>query len=626
MEVPIRVVSRVMLRLCVLNVVDFMSLEECVPSQIRPCTPQEQSQGSCVEAAPASSQIILGYDHFSDFDAVFSPDVSQKELYLACLADLVANFFQGYNVTVVGYGQRSSGKTYTLTGPDFLWAMNEEEFGLLPQAVRHIFNLMRECPGREYRVHVSYMVVQREAVYDLLSATNSYLQLNVLEDNTGNVVIPGLNVIDCSNITEVFNCLEAGLVHRHTAALHTQDPATSHAIFSLILEHQWSDADGKMKYLYSRMNFVDLGGSERLMQFGYGDFGLPNEDSFFLNSDLKALSNVIHCLADHSYTGPIPYKESRLTHILKDAFGGNSLSLMVCCLSPSPEDFDATFNTLKYGGLARYILNCPAVNLAIQNSAPASSATLTPSSPHTMLRQSSSRQSTVAGVQSSVQQSLATVLQSTATTDTAPPPTEDLPPPEPEDIFKFQFAASQWQQLVSSAEDLLGEILQSPQVSPTDKTRIESWMCMKAEAEECIGADLGALRFNAAANRVLEVIEELSEPEVSGSISPLSTTTAASAKDTTASSSASSFGEEFYDQLAVLTQKFATITEQLVAAVQDSCDSPTQVRASAERRRSHQGRKEKTETLVKEKEDEKKEEEEEKERKRMHSRSLSRSR
>lgn len=59
---------------------------------------------------------------------------------------------------------------------------------------------------------------------------------------------------------------------------------------------------------------------------------------------------------------------------------------MLCCLSPSPEDFDATFNTLKYGGLARYILNCPAVNMAIQNSAPASSATLTPSSPHTMLR------------------------------------------------------------------------------------------------------------------------------------------------------------------------------------------------------------------------------------------------
>lgn len=57
----------------------------------------------------------------------------------------------------------------------------------------------------------------------------------------GNVVIPGLNVIDCSNITEVINCLEAGLVHRHTAAIHSHDPSASHAIFSLILEHQWTD-------------------------------------------------------------------------------------------------------------------------------------------------------------------------------------------------------------------------------------------------------------------------------------------------------------------------------------------------------------------------------------------------
>ncbi|XP_050696395.1 kinesin-like protein KIF27 isoform X2 [Eriocheir sinensis] len=593
MEVPIRVVSRV-----------------------RPCNAQEQSQGTCVEAAPASSQVILGYDHFCDFDAVFGPDVTQKELYSACLADLVLSFFQGYNVTVLGYGQRGSGKTYTLTGPDFLWAMNEEEFGLLPQAVRHIFNLMRECPGREYRIHVSYLVVQRDAVYDLLSATNSYLQLNVLEDNMGNVVIPGLNVIDCSNITEVINCLEAGLVHRHTAALHSHDPAASHAIFSLILEHQWSDADGKMKYLYSRMNFVDLGGSERLMQFGYGDFGLPSEDSFFLNSDLKALSNVIHYLADHSYTGPVPYKESRLTHILKDAFGGNSLCLMVCCLSPSPEDFDATFHTLKYGGMARYILNCPAVNMAIQNSAPASSSatTLTPSSLHTTLRQqSTSRQSTLTGLQSSVHHSTGTVHQSTATSATSGPTTEDPPPPppsEPEDMFKFQFAASQWQQLVSSAEDLLSGILQGAQVTAGEKTRIEAWMCMKAEAEECIGVDLGTLRFNSSTNRVLEVIEELSEPEITGTVSPpISSTEGGTEDDRSASSSTiSSLGEEFYDQLALLSNKFTSITEQLVEGVQDSCDTQANVRRSAERRRRHQGDREKENEEERETDEEEREE------------------
>lgn len=63
--------------------------------QVRPHSTQEKNQGCCVEVAPASSQVILGYDNFFDFDAVFGPSVTQKELYSACLADLVTNFFQG---------------------------------------------------------------------------------------------------------------------------------------------------------------------------------------------------------------------------------------------------------------------------------------------------------------------------------------------------------------------------------------------------------------------------------------------------------------------------------------------------------------------------------------------------
>ncbi|KAK4327216.1 hypothetical protein Pmani_002302 [Petrolisthes manimaculis] len=594
MEVPIRVVARV-----------------------RPGSAQEQGRGTCVAAAPASSQIILGYDHFSDFDAVFGPEVGQKEVYQACVADLVTNFFQGYNVTVVGYGQRGAGKTYTVTGPAYLLAMNEEEFGLLPQAVRHVFNLMRECGGREYRIHVSYLVVQREAVFDLLSTSNSYLQLNVLEDNMGNVVIPGLNLVDCSNITEVFNCLEAGLVHRHTASLHTHDPSTSHhAIFSLTLEHQWTDQEGKLRYLYSRLNFVDLGGSEGLMQ---GNLGLPGHDSFFLNSDLAALSNVIHCLANQSYTGPVPYRESTLTHVLKDAFGGNSLTLMMCCLSPSPEDFDATFSTLKYGGLARYILNCPAVNLAIQDSSRASLATThTATTPSAALRQqsSSSRQSqnsirqsqnsirqsqssirqsqnSIRQSQNSVRQSQGSVQQSTVTNDTSALTVDEARGSvENEDVFRLQFAASQWHLLVASAEDLLSEILHT---QPPEKSRIEAWLCMKQEAEECIGLDPGSLRLDQN-NRVLDVIEELSEPEANWLSLPTSTATSTRAEGShrssspcsSSSSSMVSLGDEFYDQLAVLETDFRTLVEQRVEHIQDSHDTYARLQESAERRRTSQ--------------------------------------
>ncbi|KAK7065170.1 microtubule motor activity protein [Halocaridina rubra] len=302
---------------------------------------------------------------------------------------------------------------------------------------------------------------------------------------------------------------------------------------------------------------------------------MPSDDSIFLNSDLKALGNVIHCLADQSYVGPIPYRESRLTHILKDAFGGNSLCLMVCCVSPSSQNFDATFSTLKYGALARYILNCPAVNMAIQNSARASTATTTPISAPTTLPQSGSRQSMLTGIQSSMQQSL-------GTNETSVTALEDAGSVDNEDIFKIQFAASQWQLLVASAEDLLSEIVRSATISPTEKTQIETWLCMKAEADECIGNDLASLRLNGATNRVLEVIEELSEPEVNN-VTASTTEDPQSDSDT---SSMSSFGEEFYDQLAVFEGQFRTFTDDVVERVQNDNDTLIKVKQSAERRRN----------------------------------------
>ncbi|XP_076065680.1 kinesin-like protein costa isoform X2 [Oratosquilla oratoria] len=480
-----------------------------------------------------------------------------------------------------------------MTGPDFLWAMNEEEFGLLPRAVRHVFYLMKEVPEREYKVHVSYLEVQRDAVFDLLSTSNSQMQLNVLEDNMGNVVIPGLNVVDCSNITEVFNCLEAGLVLRHTAALQNRNPATSHAIFSIILEHQWTDTDGKLKYLYSRMSFVDLGSQERQITFGIPPSYCRDEANFLLNSDLTSLGNLIHCLADQNYHGQIPYRESRLTHILKDAFGGNSLTLIVCCVSPAASEFDATFNTLKYGTLARYIVNCPAPNIAIQNSARVSGST--PQSASTTYRQqSSSRVSTNTFNQSVLQHSIVTIPQSAPTVQQPQTTNENAVNTAEEgsvsldndDFFKLQFAASQWQILASSAEDLLSEMLACEQIPVTEKSRIQSWLCMKAEADDCIGSDLGFKDPNKP-NRILEVIEELSEPEAnvtrtSGSCSSSSTLTESSDED----ESDMSFGEEFYDHLAELQEKFKTLTDELVQETEEQLDRCDDVKASRERCKS----------------------------------------
>lgn len=79
---------------------------------------------------------------------------------------------------------------------------------------------------------------------------------------------------------------------------------------------------------------------------------------------------------------------------------------------------------------------------------------------------------------------------------------------------RLQFAASQWHLLVASAEDLLSEILHSTHAQPPDRSRIEAWLCMKQEAEECIGLDPGSLRLDQN-NRVLEVIGEKAKQTLS---------------------------------------------------------------------------------------------------------------
>ncbi|CAL4230383.1 unnamed protein product, partial [Meganyctiphanes norvegica] len=449
----------------------------------------------------------------------------------------------------------------------------------------HIWSGARDVSTLRYQKHLTWFAVQSSCQTESpLSKTGFHVLLILPIKEIGSVVGQKLPHQNCTANHEVINCLEAGLVHRHSAAMQSHDPAPSHAIFSLILEHQWNDLDGKLKYLYSRMNFVDLGGSERMMPLGFGNYGMPNEEAFFMNSDLKTLGNVIHCLADQNYFGQIPYKESRLTHILKDAFGGNSLTLIVCCVLPSPEDFDATFNTLKYGGLARYILNCPAVNMAIQNSARGSLATSTPSVAN---QRTISRQSTATGPQSSVQQSVGTLHHSTNTNETSVGATEDPTATslDNEDAFKLQFAALQWQLLVSSAEDLLSEMLNDSSVAPAEKTRIQSWLCMKQEAEECIGTDLANLKLHNVNNRVLEVIEELSERSSSvGAARDADTNTSFDSEESD-ESSVSSLGEEFYDQLCVLQGCFVTLTDNLVNTAQD-IDTHEKVKLYSERRKS----------------------------------------
>uniref|UniRef100_A0A6A7FUT9 Kinesin-like protein 2 n=2 Tax=Hirondellea gigas TaxID=1518452 RepID=A0A6A7FUT9_9CRUS len=705
-----------------------------------------------VEVAPAASQVILGHDHFCDFDAVFGPDVSQKELYAASLEDLVTNFFEGYNVSVVGYGSSGSGKTHTITGPGFLWAMNEEEFGLLPRAVRQLYHHITEAglssPGYESHVSVSYLLLCAGAVYDLLTSQPVLLPLPILADHKGSVMVPGLSSVDCNSINEVLNCLEAGLVARHNHAVNASthnttgtaaadalndtgvgvsngtgnpnkhsSPVHTHASFTITLQQSRVDKEGKARILCSRLNFVDLAGLDqksasltsmtassalnnnlsavsvknsasflnnadnivapnpslvgssaysntdvlgsmtacsavpdnatelpheylitkdnsnnnqllaseqeedavylknanldcnnpKVGEFllrrdstnvmgsdecigedgGGGDAeedqlcgvesNIDNDDGVdetgvVMSPDHQCLASVIACLVDRNYTGPIPYTHSMLTQLLKESLGGNCLTLFVCCASPSRRHLPATLLTMKYGGLARYILNKPLLNdvtllqqqlLSVEQPQQQGSSNTAPS---------------VAASQDSTNNVASAANNNNYNTHNNN--SSAVKPVDPEEIFRLQFSGWQLQQLVDGADSLLRSCL--PFLPPALQAQAAAWLCRRNEAAHCLGPPMqppphhphywNQQHRDARGLHVIEEVSEPGDPRNSGrSTSSCGSNRVAAAERSL--SSASSLGEEFYEQLAVFTNNFADHTTHLVKAVEDRLDT-----------------------------------------------------
>jgi len=145
-------------------------------------------------------------------------------------------------------------------------------------------------------------------------------------------------------VDEVQKIFEDGNNSRATASTAMNATSSrSHSIFNIYIESS-EDVDGKNCVKQSRLNLVDLAGSER--QSKTKAEGQTLEEAKKINSSLSALGNVISALVDDK-AGHIPFRESKLTMLLKDSLGGNSKTLMLCALSPADDNYEETLSTLR---------------------------------------------------------------------------------------------------------------------------------------------------------------------------------------------------------------------------------------------------------------------------------------
>lgn len=337
-----------------------------VAVRVRPLLPKEilHSHESCITSDPEERRVTLGNDRHFHCDFVFEDGSTQEEVYTNCVQPLIEAFFHGFNATVFAYGQTGSGKTYTI-GEASISAFRDDEQGIIPRAVAEIFKLLDENDLIDFSVRVSYMEVYKEVFRDLLEVETASKDIHIREDERGNVVLCGVKECEVEGLDEVLSLLESGKTARHTGATQMNPHSSrSHTIFTVLMEQRRGGsraANGSVQILSSKFHFVDLAGSERILKTG--NTGERLKESIQINSGLLALGNVIGALGDPKRKGThIPYRDSKITRILKDSLGGNAKTLMIACISPSSSDFDESLNTLNYAKRARNIQNRATVN------------------------------------------------------------------------------------------------------------------------------------------------------------------------------------------------------------------------------------------------------------------------
>nr|XP_020449001.1 kinesin-like protein KIF21A isoform X4 [Monopterus albus] len=364
-----------------------------VALRIRPQLAKEKIEGChiCTYVMPGEPQVILGKDKAFTYDYMFDMDSQQDSIYTACTEKLVEGCFEGYNATVFAYGQTGSGKTYTM-GTGFDVNIVDEELGIIPRAVHHLFKGIEERrqaaqeqgrPVPEFKINAQFLELYNEEVLDLFDSTRDMKQkshIKIHEDATGGIYTVGVTTRSVSSEAEMLQCLKLGALSRTTASTQMNvQSSRSHAIFTIHLcqvrvcasDNQDNETDNRVsngnsemdeyETLTAKFHFVDLAGSERLKRTGAT--GDRAKEGISINCGLLALGNVISALGDRSKRAShVPYRDSKLTRLLQDSLGGNSQTVMIACISPSDRDFMETLNTLKYANRARNIKNKVIVN------------------------------------------------------------------------------------------------------------------------------------------------------------------------------------------------------------------------------------------------------------------------
>lgn len=286
-------------------------------------------------------------------------NASQEEVYNSCASQLVTRTLDGFNSTIFAYGETGGGKTYSMTGT----VDDYRHRGIIPRALTQLFKEITDRHEQDISARISYLEIYKEEIFDLLSTlpntSTDSTEMSVTEDDHGRIQIKGLSHHSVKTEEEALNLLFEGDLNRVISEHQLNHKSSrSHCIFTIYVESH-SRTESNTKYTVSKLNLVDLAGSERLKKTQSS--GATEAEAMHINRSLTFLEQTAIALEDKNREH-VPFRQSKLTHVLKDALGGRCHTVMLANIWGESSQIEETLSTLRFASRVMNIICEPAVN------------------------------------------------------------------------------------------------------------------------------------------------------------------------------------------------------------------------------------------------------------------------
>ncbi|KAI0474668.1 kinesin motor domain-containing protein [Xylaria cf. heliscus] len=287
-------------------------------------------------------------DQTFGFDRVFDENTTQTEVYEATTKCLLDSVLDGYNATVFAYGATGCGKTHTITG-------TTQMPGIIFLTMQELFEKIADCSDeKQTEISLSYLEIYNETIRDLLVPGGSKQGLMLREDSNQAVTVQGLSSHHPKNVQEVMDMIVLGNEYRTVSPTDANATSSrSHAVLQINVAMKDRNAAVNEPHTMATLSIIDLAGSERAS--ATKNRGERLIEGANINKSLLALGGCINALCDPRKKSHVPYRNSKLTRLLKFSLGGNCKTVMIVCVSPSSVHFDETQNTLRYANRAKNI-------------------------------------------------------------------------------------------------------------------------------------------------------------------------------------------------------------------------------------------------------------------------------